>query len=125
MDRTTPSSPPLSRAEILVGSGLHEGLQAGLAGPYVHDTLHPQSQPVSRYGTPLSQVHRPRGREGTPYQQTGSGHLVRRLDPPKSVTPVPGANMKEQGYHSHMYPHDTSPYGPIPDVRRLSFPSGR
>ncbi|GAB1311215.1 Transcription factor ste11 [Madurella fahalii] len=102
MDRTTPPSPAPVKADALP-AGFNDLLQHNAAASYPRETantesVHADSQPISRYGTPTPQAHHPQGFD-TPmaYQQRGGGGQL-------------------PSYHQQaMYPQDNSPYGPIPE----------
>ncbi|KAK4239462.1 hypothetical protein C8A03DRAFT_14167 [Achaetomium macrosporum] len=93
MDHNTPPSPPQTKAEPLP-MGFHELLRHNAA-----ESIQAHSQPASRYGTPVPQLHQPQGVDASVvYQQHHGG----------------GGDLP--GYHpqaAHL--QDNSPYGPVPE----------
>ncbi|KAK4197478.1 hypothetical protein QBC40DRAFT_102966 [Triangularia verruculosa] len=102
MDRNTPLSPNLPKAEPLP-AGFNELLQHNAATPHdlnAADSIRVQSQPGSRYGTPAPQLAHSQSFDPSMSYQRGGAQIP--------------------GFHP-MYPHDNSPYGPIPEMSQQPY----
>jgi hypothetical protein len=120
MDHQTPPSPGPIKAEPLP-SGFNELMQHNASASYPRDTIiansvQVHSQPASRYGTPVPQLHHSQGvdAEVIYHQRGGGGDMVGKhcgSCESKRLTRL------QHGYHQQeIYQHDNSPYGPIPEV---------
>ncbi|KAK0633363.1 hypothetical protein B0T14DRAFT_575351 [Immersiella caudata] len=87
MEHSTPPSPALSKSEFMV-QDLHALLHHNTSGSHPQESLamghaqaHAQSQPASRYGTPVPQSLQSQGHDNTafPYQHRGGGGPLVRM----------------------------------------------